>query len=125
MELQQRSDQAPILTADLQCLRLYPYADWCDIEKLIVSEAALLDPDVQDVARLKISGAVEAPVDAQGRILVPQYLREHARIDRDVILAGVGRTVEIWDAQRFKENMEQTQMNFRALSQGLAQKLRS
>ena len=35
MELQQRSDQAPILTADLQCLRLYPYADWCDIEKLI------------------------------------------------------------------------------------------
>jgi MraZ protein len=125
MELQQRSDQPAILTADLNCLRLYPYTDWCDIETAIVSQAALLDPEVQDVARVRISGAVEAPIDNQGRILVPQYLREHAHLDRDVTLAGVGRTVELWDAARFKENLEQTQLNFRALSRDLAQKLRS
>ena len=46
MELQQRSDQPPILTADDRCLRLYPYPDWCDIETAIVSQAALLDPEV-------------------------------------------------------------------------------
>ena len=125
MELQQRSDQPPILTADDRCLRLYPYPDWCDIETAIVSQAALLDPEVQDVARVKISGAVEAPIDNQGRILVPQYLREHAHLDRDVTLAGVGRTIELWDATRFNENLEQTQLNFRALSRDLAQKLRS
>ena len=125
MELQQRSDQPPILTADLNCLRLYPYTDWCDVESAIVSQAALLDPEVQDVARMKISGAVEAPIDNQGRILVPQYLREHARLDRDVTLAGVGRTIEVWDAARFTENLEQTQLNFRVLSRDLAQKLRS
>ena len=89
-----RSDQPPILTGDQRCLRLYPYQDWCDYEEKIVAEAAI-DPDAQDFVRLVVSGAVEAPIDKQGRILVPQYLREQAHITKDVTLAGVGQTVEI------------------------------
>jgi MraZ protein len=124
MELQQRSDQPAFLTADENCLRLYPYEDWRDHERKIVAEAAL-DPDARDYVRLVISGAVEAPMDKQGRILVPQYLREHANLEREVTIAGVGLTVEIWDAARLQVNLSQTQANFRAISSEMAKKVGS
>ncbi|MBW2269049.1 MAG: division/cell wall cluster transcriptional repressor MraZ [Deltaproteobacteria bacterium] len=124
MELQKRSDQPPILTGDQKCLRLYPAKDWCGYEKKIVAEAAV-DPDAQDFVRLVVSSAVEAPIDKQGRILVPQYLREQAHIQKDVTLAGVGQTVELWDTARLAEHLDLTQANFREISSGIAEKLRS
>lgn len=124
MELQRRSDQPPILTGDQKCLRLYPADDWNDYEAKIVAEAAV-DPDAQDLVRLVVSGAVEAPIDKQGRILVPQYLRDQAHIEKEVTLAGVGSMVEVWDTTRLGENLDQTQANFREISEKIADKLRS
>ena len=124
MELQRRSDQAPILTADQECLRLYPFNDWCDYEEKIVARAEV-DPKARDYVRLVISGAVEAPIDKQGRILVPGYLREHAHLQKDVVLAGVGHTVEIWDASRLQSNLNQTQLNFEAIAEKMADMLGS
>jgi MraZ protein len=121
MELQQRSDQPAFLTADENCLRLYPFEDWCNHERRIVEQAAL-DPDARDYARLVISGAVEAPIDKQGRILVPQYLRDHAHLEREVTFAGVGLTVEIWDEARLHMNLNQTQASFRSIAQVMAKK---
>ena len=124
MELQRRSDQAPVLTADEDCLRLYPFDDWCSYEEKIVARAEI-DPNARDYVRLVISGAVEAPIDKQGRILVPSYLREHANLVKDVTIAGVGLTVEMWDTARLHSNLNQTQANFRAISSDMAEKLGS
>ena len=124
MELQRHGDQPPILTADDQCLRLYPYEDWCQHERRIVREAEL-DPNARDYVRLVISGAVEAPIDKQGRVLVPQYLREHAGLEREVTLAGVGLSVEVWDSARLQTILDQTQAKFRPILSGVAEKLRS
>jgi MraZ protein len=124
MGLQQRSDQPAFLTADENCLRLYPFQDWCDHERKIVGQAEL-DPEARDYARLVISGAVEAPIDKQGRILVPQYLREHAHLEREVTIAGVGHTVEIWDAARFEVNLNQTRTSLRSIQTGMAEKVGS
>ena len=122
--LQRHSDQPSVLTGDHRYLKLYPQEDWCEYEARIVAEAAV-DPEAQDFVRLVISRAVETPIDKQGRILVPQYLREHAHIEKDVTFAGVGHTVEIWNTSRFEESLESTQANFPALSRGMAEKLRS
>ena len=121
MELQQRSDQPAFLTADENCLRLYPFEDWCNHERKIVEQAAL-DPNARDYARRVISGAIEAPIDKQGRILVPQYLREHAHLEREVTIAGVGLTVEIWDEARLHVNLNQTQASFRSIALVMAKK---
>ena len=96
LELQRRSERAPILTNADQCLLLYPYEDWCDFEQRIVGLSSF-DPDVQAFARMMISGASECPIDAQGRILVPPVLREHARLEREAMIAGVGPRIELWD----------------------------
>jgi MraZ protein len=59
--------------------------------------------------RLLLSGAQECPFDSQGRLLVPADLREYAGLDRDVLIAGVGARIEIWDKTRFERELASAQ----------------
>ena len=59
-----------------------------------------------------VSGAIECPIDNQGRMLLPAYLREHATLGKEVAFAGVGKRVEIWDKLLFDENQSETQENY-------------
>ncbi len=119
VELQRRSDRAPILTNLLECLALYPYEDWLEIEQRL-SSAAPLQTEVQALQRFLVSGAVECPIDGQGRLLIPPHLREHARIQREVTIAGVGPRIEIWDKGRFDADLARTQERFQEISAEVA-----
>lgn len=55
------------------------------------------------VQRKIMSWAVEVEADKQGRILIPQNLREQAGLTKDIIVAGVFDRCEIWDKQRFED----------------------
>lgn len=122
-ELDRRDpDRAPILTNAHQCLELHPFSDWEVFEKKIVGMATI-NPKAQAYARMMVSGAVECPIDKQGRILVPPHLREYAGLDREVTVAGVGTKIELWDADRFATNLMQTQANFEDVVRELDQKL--
>jgi MraZ protein len=123
-ELQRRSDHPPILTNAHQCLELHPYEDWQQFEERIVS-LATIDPRAQALARMMVSGAVECPIDRQGRILVPQLLREYAGLEREVTVAGVGPKIELWNSARFEANLIQTQARYEEISIDLAAKLGS
>ena len=111
MELEKRGGQAPILTGDQGCLVLYPYEDWVDFESKILG-ASSTNPRARKYARLKISTATEAPIDGQGRILVPPFLRERAALEKDVMIAGVGNWIELWDKTRFENELSDAQENF-------------
>ncbi len=119
MELERRSERAPILTNAFGCLHLYPYEDWCEVERKIV-ENATENVDVQAYQRMMISGAAECPIDKQGRLLLPQYLRDHAGLERDVTIAGVGPRVEIWDKLRFDSDLMKTQARFNEIASTVA-----
>ena len=119
MEFQRRSERAPILTNADQCLLLYPYEDWCAFEERIVGLNSF-DPDVLAYGRMMISGASECPIDAQGRILVPPVLREHARLEREAMIAGVGLRVELWDKARFDADLQKTQARYLEISSAMA-----
>lgn len=110
-ELERRSDRAPILTNAYQCLHLYPYEDWLEVERRIV-ENATEDLDQQAYQRMMISGANECPIDKQGRMLIPQILREHAGLEKDVMIAGTGPRIELWDKARFDADLIKTQDRF-------------
>ena len=69
-----------------------------------------------------ISGAVECPIDKNGRILVPPYLREHAGLDREVTVAGVGTMIELWDSTRFVEDTSNTRARFADLARGVGKR---
>ncbi|MCG8589861.1 MAG: division/cell wall cluster transcriptional repressor MraZ [Proteobacteria bacterium] len=103
-ELERQSERAPILTNLKDCLALYPHEAWVDFEQHLASVSAT-DPRIQAYRRFMVSGAVECPLDRQGRILVPPHLRQHAQLEREATIAGVGPIVEIWDKARFDAEM--------------------
>jgi transcriptional regulator MraZ len=123
-EIQRRSDNPPIITNALHCLELHPFEDWRRFEDRIVEQAAM-NPQAQAIVRYMVSGAVECPIDKQGRILVPQYLRERAGLERDVTVAGVGHKIELWDSARFEADLIQTQARYEDMAMSLAAKLGS
>ncbi len=64
--------------------------------------AALPSSKTKDVRRFLFSGAAELVPDKQGRVLLPQVLRDHACLQKDVVIIGTGSVAEIWDAQRWE-----------------------
>ncbi len=56
-----------------------------------------------NAARVFFSGAQEVRPDKQGRVALPQNLREYAGLTREVVVAGVFSRIEIWDRDRWQE----------------------
>jgi len=67
-----------------------------------LNEKARRGPTERKVARSFFAGAVDVVPDRQGRIAIPQTLREFAGLEREVVVAGVFSRVEIWDAERWQ-----------------------
>jgi MraZ protein len=109
VELQAESDRPPFLAClmDSPALGLYPHDRWLEIEHRL-EKMSQAHRGIQRYRRLVISGAVESPLDAQGRVLVPPHLREYAGLEREVTIAGVGPRIEIWDKTRFEEEIQET-----------------
>ena len=57
--------------------------------------------DTVALKRFFFAGAAELVPDKQGRVLIPQILRDHAKIEKDVVITGSGEHAEIWDLQRW------------------------
>ena len=116
-EIQTQDERPPILTNLVDCpaVGLFSHDRWLEIEQRLTSMSQV-QPEIQSIQRLLVSGAVECPFDAQGRILVPPHLREHAGLEREVTIAGVGRRIEIWDKGRFDEELSRIRERGREVS---------
>ena len=57
----------------------------------------------RDIQRMLYANAMDVTPDKQGRILIPQYLKTHANITKDIIIIGAGNHIEIWDKASYEE----------------------
>lgn len=78
-----------------KCLHVYPMAEWEAFEQKI-AELSRMDEHVVRFRRLYVSAATECELDKAGRILVPSPLRDKAELTKDVLWAGMGKTMELW-----------------------------
>ncbi len=83
------------------CLFVYDNKEWNAFEEKLKS-LPLTNKEARQFARFFLAGAAEVEVDKQGRILVPNILREFAQISKDVVLIGVASRIEIWSKERFE-----------------------
>ena len=95
-------DQFVINRGFEKCLSLYPVINWQPIFEGI-SKLNDFDPKVREFRRYFFNGATELELDTAGRLLIPPNLREHAGIDKDIVLVGSVQKIEIWDKNKYKE----------------------
>ncbi|MCB1698296.1 MAG: division/cell wall cluster transcriptional repressor MraZ [Pseudomonadales bacterium] len=86
-----------VVTIDTQsaCLAIYPLPEWERIEREIQNLPAL-KPAVKRFQRLMLGYATDLELDGNGRMLLPQPLREYARLDKKLVLVGQGNKLELW-----------------------------
>ena len=91
---------------DDRCLLLYPAPEWDEIERKLV-ELPNQDERVRKLQRLLLGHATELDMDGHGRILLPPRLREFAKLDKRVVLAGVGKKFEIWNEDAWEQSCDE------------------
>lgn len=90
--------QSFVVTKGLDnCLFVYSKEEWETFENKL-KELPLTNTDARTFMRFFFAGATECEVDKQGRINIPQVLREYAGIKKDVVIVGVATRAEIWDS---------------------------
>jgi len=85
------------------CLFVYTLDEWHNVEEKFRS-ISMTSKEARKFSRFFFAGAASCEVDKQGRILLPQVLREYADLKKEVVLVGVLSRVEIWDKDRWLEN---------------------
>jgi MraZ protein len=92
------------------CLFIFPMDEWEAFEKKLRA-LPLTSKNARTFSRFFVSGATECELDKQGRILVPQTLREFACLDREVVLAGNLSRIEVWSKKKWSENCNDEDMD--------------
>jgi len=93
--LGERYDSRLVVTTYDGCLISYPFAEWQRLEERVAGLPEF-KKDTRAFLRFFYSSAADCTIDKLGRILIPQTLRDYAKLDRDVILVGAFKHVEIW-----------------------------
>jgi len=100
------------------CLFVYPNVEWVRLEQKM-KQLPITRRDSRAFMRLFFSGAMEVEADKQGRILIPQNLREYAGIEKEVMFIGVSSRVEIWSEPAWKEYFGEADDNYEELAEKL------
>lgn len=108
-----------IITRGLDhCLFIFNSKEWEILAQKLIS-LPLAQANSRAFVRLMLAGAVDAEVDKQGRILIPDYLREYAGLKKETIVIGLYNRIEIWDSNTWKQYKIKTE----ASSEEIAEKL--
>ena len=102
------------------CLYAYRRPDW---NRLVESRLAALDPLSPETRRLQrffYAGATESELDKQGRVMIPAQLIEHAKLGREVVVAGVNDRLEIWDRAAWRKELAEVEGSAEDVAERLA-----
>jgi MraZ protein len=97
-----------VVTIDTRerCLLLYPLPSWEAVQQKLES-LPNVNPRSRMLQRLLIGHATDLEPDGNGRVLLPQKLRDYAGLDKKVVLVGQSNKVEIWSETRWEARMEE------------------
>jgi MraZ protein len=84
------------------CLFLFPMNEWHSYEEKL-KNLPLADKNARKFSRFFTAGATTCEVDKQGRVLIPSTLREFAKIEKEVIFAGLLNRIELWSKEQYDE----------------------
>jgi MraZ protein len=98
------------------CIFLYPDGEWQALEAKLRA-LPQTQKDVRAFVRLFFAGASECRPDAQGRVLLPQPLRQYAALEREGVIVGVASRVEIWRPDAWEAFIAQADEGFAEIAE--------
>lgn len=102
------------------CLFVFPVKEWEKLVKTLRS-LPLGQGDARGFSRLMFSGAMEVSVDRLGRILVPDYLKEYAELEKQVVVTGVSDRMEVWDVDKWNEYKSKSEKEIGTMAERLSE----
>jgi MraZ protein len=99
-----------------RCLYVFSKNEFESVHEKI-RQAPVTSEEARKYLRLFLSGASDDTPDKQGRVLVPQLLREYAGLTKELVIIGVGSRAEIWDAASWQEYLSSNEENFATQSE--------
>lgn len=101
-----------------RCLFLFSNKDWEVLAQKLIT-LPLAQANSRAFSRLMLAGAMDVEIDTQGRILIPDYLRAYAGLNKAVVVTGLYNRIELWDAEQWKRYKAKTE----SASEEIAEKL--
>ena len=101
-----------------RCLEIHPMSEW---ERLMekLSKLPTADPKARQLARHFYASAVEGEIDKQGRLTLPQELREYANIGKDLITVGSYEKIEVWSKEEWDSSESTKEMDPSQLAESM------
>ena len=103
-----------------KCLFLFNKKEWEELAKKLIA-LPITQSNSRAFVRLMLAGAMEVDLDTQGRILIPDYLRQFAGIKKQTVVAGLYNRVEIWDETVWKQYKSKTESNSDEIAERLSE----
>jgi MraZ protein len=102
-----------------KCLFIYPMEEWNKLQDQVRTKPRS-DEAIRFFLRRVVASAVETEMDKQGRILVPAALREDARINSNVVMAGQIERIELWDRNEWDTLYDPAKIDRKAIEDRLS-----
>lgn len=106
----------------VQCIDIYPQDFWKDEVLVRVNQIDDFDQDESTFKRLLLELASEDKLDSQSRLLVPKNLIEFAGIDKDVLILGQNKKIEIWNPEIYENHKKENSKPFAEIAKQVMQK---
>jgi MraZ protein len=122
-KFRQEMGKKVVITPGLDsCLFIFSMKEWEKIaERLSVKEGSILQADNRGFNRYLLGGAVEVEIDGAGRMLIPEHLRDRAKLKSKVVFIGVKDRAELWDETSWESYRSDVESKAGALAEKLGQ----
>ena len=109
MKFRNDFNQGAVVTRGIDtCLYLYSKKNWETLAQKL-AKLPLAQQKTRAFSRLMLAGAMDVVLDKQGRIILPDYLRQYAGVNRKIVIAGLYDRLEIWDEKKWEDDKTKTE----------------
>ena len=102
------------------CLFLFTKPEWQKLAEKLAS-LPFAQANTRAFARLMLAGAMDVEVDKQGRVILPEYLRQFAGLKKSTVIAGLYSRLEIWDETKWAMYKGQTEAESGSIAERMAE----
>ncbi len=100
----------------LKCINIYPMNYWKELLESKLDKLNSFDPADTKFLRLFLPSAAEDQFDTQSRLLVPKRLIEFAEIEKDVIILGMNKYIEVWKPTNYEEYLQEIEEPYETIA---------